>query len=86
MAVKLLSSNMYNLQRTVHVSPLHIKKKKKIMKKEYKTMMMEIANLNTPNLLAGSERGVPLDGTPNSGEMHSRDFAFDEEYEDEEVW
>jgi len=56
------------------------------MKKEYKTMMMEIDNINSPYLLAGSERGVPLDGTPNSGEMHSRDFAFDEEYEDEEVW
>ncbi len=49
-------------------------------------MMMEIDNFNTPYLLAGSERGVPLDDTPNSGEMHSREFAFDEEYEDEEVW
>ena len=56
------------------------------MKKEYKTMMMEVVNLNTPNLLAGSERSVPLGDTPNPGEMHSREFEFDEEYEDEEVW
>jgi len=54
------------------------------MKKEYKTMTMEVVSLNAPNLLIVSNRDVQVDDTPNSGQMNARDYDFD--FADDEEW
>ena len=54
------------------------------MKKEYKTMTMEVISLNAPNLLIVSNRDVLVDDNANSGEMNSRDYEF--EFDEDEEW
>ena len=60
------------------------------MKKEYKTMTMEVISLNAPNLLIVSNRDVLVDDNANSGEMNSRDYDYDYDYEfefdEDEEW
>ena len=53
------------------------------MKKEYKTMTMEVVSLNAPNLLIVSNRDVLVDDNANSGEMNSRDYDYEFEFDDE---
>jgi hypothetical protein len=59
-------------------------KEGQIMKKEYKTMTMEVVSLNAPNLLIVSNRDVLVDDNANSGEMNSRDYEF--EFDEDEEW
>ena len=60
------------------------------MKKEYKTMTMEVVSLNAPNLLIVSNRDVLVDDNPNSGQMNASEFGFDSDFvfdlDDEAVW
>jgi hypothetical protein len=59
-------------------------KEGQIMKKEYKTMTMEVVSLNAPNLLIVSNLDVLVDDNANSGEMNSRDYEF--EFDEDEEW
>jgi hypothetical protein len=60
------------------------------MKKEYKTMTMEVVSLNAPNLLIVSNRDVLVDDNPNSGQMNASEFGFDSDFDfdldDEAAW
>ena len=51
------------------------------MKKEYKTMTMEIVSLSVPNLLIVSNRDVLVDDNPNSGQMNASEFGFDSDFD-----
>jgi hypothetical protein len=61
-------------------------KEGQIMKKEYKTMTMEVVSLNAPNLLIVSNRDVLVDDNANSGEMNSRDYDYEFEFDEDEEW